>query len=458
MASAKFTVSPQPFWIRYLPARIRARIVHRPSLQKALANIGWLFFDKILRMGVGLFVGVWVARYLGPEQFGLFSFAAAFVALFSVVATMGLDSIVVRDLVKEPGVANVTLGTAFVLQIGGGLLALILVFAAINFARPDDSLSKLIVSIMSLGVMFKAAEVVKYWFESQVKSRYTVWVENCAFLIFSAAKVALILSDAPLMAFAWMTFAEGLVVALGLFGVYVLRGGKLKAWRGHYDRAKTLFNDSWPLMLSGLTIMIYMRIDQIMLGQMLGDEAVGIYSAAVRISEMWYFIPMAIVASVFPSIVDAKKKSEEIYYRRLQKLYDGMVILAIVGALPIALASHWIVYFLFGYEYAGAGPILAINVWSAIFVFLGVASSKWFLLENMQRQAFYRTALGALVNVIANLILIPALGGIGAAFATLIAQIFAAYLFDLLNFNTRRSFFLKTASLLPFIPNIRARR
>jgi len=435
-----------PRWLALLPSFLRSRIIHRPNLQKILINTGWLFGDKILRMGMGLLVGVWVARYLGPAQFGLLNYAMAFVALFSSVAILGLNGIVVRDLVQDPSTAETTMGTAFVLSVLGGLSAFGLSLLAISYARPDDELAKFIVVLLSLLMVLKATDVVRYWFESQVQSKYVVSIENGVFLVFSAVKIGLILASAPLMAFVWAIFAEALIVSVGLLGVYAWRGGKLRAWHFQFIRAKVLLKDSWPLILSSLAIMVYMRIDQIMLGQMLGDEAVGIYSAAVRISEVWYFIPMAITASVFPSIIAAKKKSESLYYERLQKLFNVMAMLALAVAIPMTFLSDWVVTLLFGTVYHQAGSVLAVHIWAGIFVFLGVASGNWFLIEGLQRYAFYRTLLGAAVNVGLNVILIPKFGVIGAAWATVVSQACASMFFNVFNSKTRPVFFMQCKS------------
>jgi PST family polysaccharide transporter len=437
-----------PVWLKWLPASLRARLEHRTNLHKALHNTGWLFADRILRMGVGLLVGVWVARYLGPEQFGLLSYALAFVALFGSVANLGLGGIVVRDIVNDPETASSTLGTAVLLQIAGGLSAFFLVVVAIDYARPEDSMVKLMVTVLSFGMIFKATEVVKYWFESQVQSRYSVWVENGVVLLLAGVKIGLIMTNAPLMAFVWAILAEGVLVALGLLVVYARYGGSLFSWIPSMLRAKAMLKDSWPLILSGLAVMIYMRIDQIMIGQMLDDHAVGIYTAAVRISEVWYFIPVAIVASVYPALMDARKNNEDIYYKRLQKLYDWMVLLAIAVALPMTFMSDWLVVKLFTERYVDAGTVLAIHIWTGLFVVLGVASGRWYLIENLQMHAFFRAAFGAVVNVVANAFLIPKYGVAGAAFATLLSQAIASYLSDYFNVKTRRMFFIKTKSLL----------
>ncbi|BBO79512.1 O-unit flippase [Desulfosarcina ovata subsp. sediminis] len=430
-----------------LPNFVHRRIAHRPEFVKIIDNISWLFFDKILRMGVGLFVGVWVARYLGPKQFGMLNFATAFSALFGAIATLGLQGIVVRDIVNDPNCKEETLGTAALLHLIGGALAYALINGVIFWVRPDDSLARSLVAIVGSVMLLQAGQVAVYWFESQVQSKYTVWVQNALFLVMAAIKVVLILNNAPLIAFAWVVFSEAATVAFILFIVMGLHGPSLRKLRVSVNRARSLLHDSWPLVLSALAITIYMKIDQIMLGQMLNDEAVGIYSAAVRISEVWYFIPMAIVASVFPAILEAKKRSDEQYYAHLQKLYDLMVWLSVLVALPMTFLANPVVKFLFGASYIKAGTVLSIHIWAAVFVFLGVASSKWFLAENRQILSFHRTVLGAVVNVIMNLILIPINGAVGAAISTVISYAISAFIADSIQKETRQMFIMKMNSL-----------
>jgi len=440
--------------VSIIPAFVYRRIAHRPNLVKIVDNIGWLFFDKILRMGMGLLVGVWVARYLGPEQFGLLNFATAFIGLFGAIAGLGLENVVVRDIVRDPESARLTLGTTAVLQLMGGLVTYLLILGTITYLRPDDALARTIVAILSTTLLFKVSEIAVYWFESQVQSKYTVWVQNSVFLIFAAVKVSLILLEAPLSAFVWAILGEAAMVASILLLVLNLRGPKVTQLQASMTRAKTLFKDSWPLLLSGLAVIIYMRTDQIMLGQMIGDEAVGIYSASVRISEVWYFIPIVIVASVFPTILKAKKRSEAEYYARLQKLYDLMVLVSISVALPMTFLATPLVRLLFGETYVAAGTVLGIHIWAAVFVFLGVASSKWFLAENRQMLSLKRTVFGAAINIFFNFFFIPHYGPNGAAVATIIANATAAYLIDITNKDTRRMFYMKTKSFNIFRPII----
>lgn len=432
-------------WLKFLPTSLRARIEHRPHLLKAMSNTGWLFGDQILRMAVGLLVGVWIARYLGPEQFGLLNYALAFVALFGPIASLGLNGIVVRDLVKSPENANVTLSSAFLLQFIGGFLAFGLVLLAIGFARSDDSLSKLMVAVLGFVMVFKSTEVVKYWFESQVQSKYTVWIESGGLLLFGIIKVALILGQASLMDFVWVAFAEGCLVAAGLLGIYAWRGGHLRGWRPHYIRAKILLRDSWPLIFSGLAVMVYMRIDQIMLGQMLGDESVGIYSAAVRVSEIWYFIPMAIVASAFPSLM--QKQDQATFEKHFQRLFDLMFAISFPMALLIAAFSSLIIRVLFGVEYLDASGVLSVYAWAILFAFMGVPAGRWYLYADLQKLALARTTLGAVVNVSLNMLLIPLYGPVGAAYATLVAIAISNVLFNALDGRTRHLFVMQIRAL-----------
>ena len=429
-----------------IPAFIRRRIEHRPNLLKIVDNIGWLFFDKILRMGVGLLIGVWIARYLGPEQFGLLNFTAALIGLFGALAAMGLQGIVVRDIVQNPACREDTLGSAALLQLLGGAAAYTLLLATVFYLRPQDVLSQLVAAILGAVVLLKAFEVAGYWFESQVQSKYTVWVQNAAFLIFAGIKAVLILTGASLISFVWAMLAEAFVVALAMTLALNRFGPPLSSLRISYRRCCALLKAGWPLMLSSIAVMIYMKIDQIMIGQMLGNDAVGIYSAAARFSEIWYFIATAVAASVLPAILEAKKNNEAQYRQRLQALFDLMTWIAIIVALPVTFFATPLVTMLFGADYSEAGGVLAIHVWATVFVFLGVAGGNWFLAENQQLISLQRTALGAAVNVLLNIVLIPMLGVVGAAWATLISYAVAAMLSDAMQHATRDMFMMKLKS------------
>ena len=414
-------------WTRYLPASLRSKVEGRAYLQNVVSNTGWQFADNILRMAVGLVVGIWMARYLGPEQFGLLSYAMAFVALFGAVANLGLDDIMVRDMVRETKHKDEILGTAFVLRLIAGSVSFLVAVGSIFVLRPTDGLSHWLVGIIAAGAIFQAFNVIEFWFHSQVQARYAAFAKSAAFLACSLIKVALILFAAPLIAFAWVALAEILVVSAGLVVAFRARGNRLRDWRGRLERAGKLLKESWPLMLSGMVVLVYLRIDQVMLGEIAGEAEVGIYSVAVRLAEIWYFIPMAIFWSVYPSIVEAKSVSDQLFYERMQQFYSLMVLLAYVVAVPVTLVAQWLVPTMFGEAYVRSGLMLAVLVWSNIFYSLEVARSSFLTVMHWTRIYLLTVSLGCALNIVLNYWLIPLYGGMGAAIASLVAYWFASH-------------------------------
>lgn len=430
------------------------------GFRRYFANTTWLFTEKILQMVVGLFVGVWIAKFLGPEQFGLLSYAQAFVGLFTAFATLGLDGIVVRELVKYPEKEKELLGTAFWLKLIGALIMLGMVALAVQFTS-NDFYTNILIFIIASGTIFQAFNVIDFYFQAKVLGKYMALANSISLFISSIVKIGLILYKAPLLAFVWMVVFNSLTLALGYMYFYFKHLSSTSSpvkfhflpLTSHFlfnlKTALSLLKDSWPLILSGLVVMIYMRIDQVMIKEMLGAEAVGQYSTAVRISEVWYFIPMVITSSLFPAIINAKKQCEELYYARLQRLYDLMVWMSIAVALTMTFLSNGVVDLLYGKEYHQSASVLMIHIWAGVFVALGVASGKWFLNENLQILAFLRTFYGMILNVILNFSLIPKYGVQGGAVATLFSYCLAAFISDFFNANTRKQFYMKLNTLNP---------
>ena len=418
-----------------------------PNLRKIIGNMSWLMLDRIVRMGMGLFVGVWVARYLGPLQFGSLNFAVAFVSLFGTITTLGLEMIVVREIVQRPPETHEILGTTLVLRCAGAVAGLLLAVGTIRVIQPNDHLALLLVAILSSGIIFQAFDTIDLFFQSQVQSKVTVWAKNLSFLLFAAIKVLLIQVKAPLWTFAVATVGETALGAIGLLIGYRFSGGRVLVWRARKTRALHLLKQSWPVIFSGLAIMIYMRVDMVMLKVMKGDYAVGLYAAATKVSEVWYFIPMAIVSSVSPAIMRSKDLPE-IYYDRLQKLFSFITLLACGLGSMVALASHLIVRVLYSNAFTGVAPVLAVHVWASVFVFLGVAQAPWDMSENLLKMSFYRTLAGAIVNVLINLFLIPRYAAMGAAIATVISYGISSVFANAFHKKTRPIFYMQMKSFL----------
>lgn len=428
-------------------AKIKQLYAHE-GFMKYFKNTSWLFAEKILRMFVGLFVGIWIARYLGPEKFGLLSYAQSFVGLFMAFATLGLDSIVIRELVKDESRKNELLGTSFWLKLVGAVLLLGFLSIAI-LVTSNDTYTNSLIFIIASATIFQAFNVVDFYFQAKVLSKYIVFANIISLLLSSIIKIALILSNAPLEAFAWMVLFDSMVLACGFIYFYLYKKEKITSWTFKKEVAISLLKDSWPLIFSSIMVSIYMRIDQVMIKEMLNSEAVGQYSAAVRLSEAWYFIPVAISSSLFPAIINAKQISEEFYYKRLQKLYTLMVWMAIVIALPMTFLSDFVINLLYGDKYNEASGVLMVHVWGGIFVFLGVAFQAYLIAENFVKKSFFRASIGAISNIFFNFVLIPKTGINGAAIATLLSYAMADYIFDIFDRKLQKHFILKTKCFFP---------
>jgi O-antigen/teichoic acid export membrane protein len=414
-------------WTRYLPALVRRKLEGRHSLQQAISNTGWMLGDKIIRMGVGLLVGVWLARYLGPSLYGEFSYAFAFASLFAPVAMLGLDEIVIRKLVRGTTSRDEILGTVFFLMLLGGSAVLVLATAAIFLVRPDDTLSQWLVAIITGGTIFQAFLAIEFWFESQLQWKFTVYAKLTAFLLISIIKIALILTKASLIAFAWAGLAEIVIGAVGLVIAYQAKGFIITTWRFSRIMAGTLLKDSWPVIFSVFLTMVYLKIDQVMLGTMAGNEELGLYSAAVRLTEAWNFIPIAICSSVFPAIALAETNDEDLFNKHMQKLYNLMALTAYCIAIPVTLLSHVIVDLLFSSAYAKTGSLLPVLIWTVLFTNLNAARNVFMVSKNWLKINLVSTLLGCILNVLLNYLLIPVYGAMGAIIASLISYWFAVH-------------------------------
>lgn len=399
-----------------------------PGFRKIIRNIGWLSAERLIRMALSFVVGVYVIRYLGPEQFGKLSYSTSFVFLFLAITKLGLDEIVVRNLVKQEDTSAKILGTAFVLKLIGCVLAFFIVSAGI-IVSTDDWLVRWMTIIIAFSMIFTCFDILDLWFQSQVLSKSIAIVRSIQFAISSLAKLGFIWFHLPLISFAYLFVADTIIRAIGMTWVYLKDQQQLVGrWQLDKSVAIDLLLNSWPLILSGAMVTINMNIDQVMLGNMSTSEELGNYAAAVKFSEVWYFIPTVICSSVFPAIVQAKQQSRVEYYARMQRLYDFMSFLSLSIALTVAFTSKNVLTNLLGAEYSSAGTILILHIWSGIFIFFGVARGNWLVIEDMTRLSLITQLMGAVTNVVLNLFLIKQYGAIGAAIATLISYAVSSYL------------------------------
>lgn len=405
---------------------------------KIATNILWLLFDKGLRMGSGLVIGIWIARYLGPEQFGKLNYGQAFIAIFSAFVSLGLDTTLVKEIVSGEHEKHKLLGTGFLLRLSGAIVALAVVIAssfALEYAADPQSFT--IIVILGFSLVFQSVDVVDLYLQAHLKSKISVILKNTALVLSSLFKVYLLLNYYPVSYFAFAILLDIGLAALFLLG-YAYKGLAIKiaTWKWDTAIARSLMQSSWPLVISALTVIAYMRIDQLMIKNMLGSVSVGNYSAAVRITELFSILPVVITNSMFPSLVNASKDTL-LYHSRLAKLYSILIYSSFALAIVTTVLSPIIISLLYGQQYQDAIPVLRIHVWSTVFIFLGVASSQQLVIEGKSKETLYRTILGLTSNIILNIILIPAYGINGVATATLISYAISSFLSNFIFKSTR---------------------
>ena len=408
-------------------------------------NIFWLLIDKVLRFGASLLTMILIARHFGPAEFGALSFAMSIVAIFGSLASMGLQSIVVRDIIQNQKEESLILGSAGFVQFIAGLLSYcFLVLTIVLFLR-DGPTIQLLTLILGATLFVKFTEIGTYFFESKIESKYTVWITNSCNLLFVSIKVYLIHSGASLYSIAFVTLSE--VVASGLLvflAMQIKLGQKLSI---NLKRCDSLMRDGFPLLLASTMILIYMRLDQIMLIKLSDLRQGGIYSAAVRIGEIWYLIPAILVQSLYPVLVKCYRENKEEYLAKVMGILRILFLTSVISAVLMSIFSQLMINTLYGNQYVESGLILSIHLWSSIFVFMGVIGSSCYVIQGLQYVLLTNTILGVVLLVFSNYFLIPRFGAVGASISLLMTQMFVSWLFDYIHPQTRPLFFLKLKSM-----------
>lgn len=417
---------------KFINKYVLDKFTKRDELKKGITNSGWLFLDKSIRIFFGFAVNIQITRYLGPELYGSWNYILAFVALFVPLSAIGLEGIVVRELIKNKFPIFKILGSALTLRIFGSIIAFILCASIFSFQNSQDPLLMLYFLINMAVFIFSPLEIIDYYFTSQSKSKYSVFAKTSVYIILNGFKIVCLLLGLPLI---WFVSLHVIDICLGLILLLLVYQSRYRAiweWKPDLTLMKLFLKESWILMFSGIVTLIYMKIDQVMIHQILDDKELGLYSAALRISEMWYFVPVIITNSLLPALVKAFQEDLSLFQRKLQRLFDTLVWISLSLGVIFALSSKLIINFLFGAMFDKAAIILSIHIWSSIFVFMGVAINSTLIIQNRAKFSLYNTSMGAVINVILNIILIPTLGGVGAAIATLIAYSFAAIFANLI--------------------------
>lgn len=415
-------------------------------------NTSWMFAEQGLKLFTVIFVGIYIARYLGPEKFGLLSYVIAIVAIFMSISRLGMESILIRELIIHPKERRQYIGTAHSLMFIAAIISLGLITVIMSLFE-SDAQTKLYVFIVSIGMIFQTFLVIDYAFQSQVKAKFSSIAKSVALALSALIKIYLVYIQADLIWFVFSYAFDQVLISLLLIALYLGKQQPNFLFVFDVQLVKPLLKSVWPMVMSAVAIILYMRVDQIMIKNMLGSEQLGLYAAMTRIYEGWVIMPVILCASLLPAIIKSKSLLQKEYEKRLSLLFSLVFWVSIVAAVITTLFSEMIVRLTFGVEYVQASSVFVIIMWSAAFAAFGSVTLRYFVAENMEKKIAIRTIVALVINILLNLILIPVYGIEGAAIATLACLIVANYLIDYLDKELETLVRIKNrAILLGFYP------
>ena len=391
---------------------------------KEVKNAGWIMGGHIIQMVLSLFVGVITARYLGPSNYGLISYAASFTAFFTSLCTLGLNSILVKEFIENPEEEGKIIGSALFMRAISSFCSALIIVLIVSVVDAGEKTTITVVALCSIGVLFHIFETLKYWFQSHLNSKVTAMVALIAYVIMAVYKIALLILGKNVKYFAFATSVDYICVAVLLLIAYYKNGGrKLEV---SLNTSKRMIKQSYHYIISGLMTAIYAQTDKLMLKQMLGTTEVGYYATATAICSMWVFILSAIIDSLRPSIIAAYSKDKTIFLKRNKQLYAIVFYISLFVSLMFQIFAPLVIRILYGQAYLPSVTPLRVVTWYTAFSYLGVARNPWIVCEGKQKYLKYIYSLAAIINVILNFMFIPLLGAAGAALASLISQMFTS--------------------------------
>lgn len=411
-----------------------------------VGNSIWILLEKASRIISGILVGILVVRYLGADQYGIISLGLSIIAVLTIISTLGLDSLVVRELLTRKKDENKILGTAFTLRFVGSLLVILFTTIWAYFNKPPET--TIIFLLLSISIAFQSFTVIDFYFQSQVKGKITAINQVITLTVSAFAKLLLIYFEAELIWFASMAALEACISALLQVYFYHAQGQKIKLWKFSSQEAFFLLKYAVPLIISTAIQMIYLNADTLLIDKLLNDIGlVGQYSAGLRISQASYFIPVAICAAVFPGIVN-NRENRELQIKRLTQLYSLMLWLAIVIIIGAMVTGDFVLSLLYGNKFPQSAAVFKLHVLGSIPVFWGTAWAMWMLAEQKQKHVVIMQVMIALTVLILDFIFIPKYGISGAAIS-IVAGLYLAQGYMVFGYRYKENFPIFIAALNP---------
>lgn len=391
------------------------------SKNKVVKNAGWIIGGRLVNKLLAFLVGILTARYLGPSNYGLINYAAAYISFFASICTLGINSIIVKNFVDHPDEEGKTIGTTLLLRAVSSLLSALMIVGIVGIVDRDEPLTVVVVALCSVGLIFQIFDTLNYWFQARLQSKYSALASLASYAAVSVYKIVLLVLGKSVEWFALASALDYTVLAVVLAAAYFKNGGQ--RFTASWAKAKELLSSSTSFIISGLMISIYACTDKLMLKQMLGEASVGYYSLASAISVSWAFVLSAIIDSLYPEIVQSFNTNRIYYERKNRQLYAIVFYTSLFMSAAICLLARPFIEILYGASYLPAVQPLRIVVWYTAFSYLGVARNAWMVCENRQKYLKYLYMGAAAINVVLNLLFIPPWGASGAAAASLITQI-----------------------------------
>lgn len=422
--------------IGLLPAKLQA-IFAKENVNRAASNTLWLVGDKVIRIIITIFLTAYLSRYLGVENFGKLNNAIAWYTLFGAFATMGLDSLLIRDLVRNPEDKERILGTGLGIRAIASLICYTLCLVTVYIESPGeaDSSFRIITAIISIGMLFQSFDIIDYYFQSQTASKNTVIAKLSAFVLSSGAKAYLIYIQAGLESFAWIWMLEFFVSALLITQLYRSKENSIRAWSFDRVMAGRLIKEGAPIFVAYVASYTYMKFDQIIVGRMLGYEAAGLFSASARLYEMCFLIITVITPSIYPSLINIHDRPE-LFFKRYQQITSVFSFLGYGLVIGTMLLAPFIINLQYGAEYDASANILRLQIFGMLFMFNGGLRSSYLAIINRQDIIMVTSILSAILNITLNLLLIPVYGVMGSAWATVITVFLAIFIGNVLYKDT----------------------
>ena len=415
--------------------------------KKIVNNLLWAVSGKIVNLVGSLVLGIIVARYLGVEQYGLMNYVISYVFLFQTLASFGLDSIEVREEAAGKVPVNTIIGTAFWIKVVFGVICIALSIGT-AVVMSEDSYTIGLVALYSSYIVFNSFIVIRNYFTSLVQNKYIVLSEIFRTFVGIGIKLTMWAMDCSLTWFVAAFAFDHVLLAGGYISSYRHKIGRLKDWRFSLPYAKFMLKEAFPLLLTNAAVIIYQRIDQVMIGSMVGKADVGYFSVAAKFVEVMIFIPATIAHTISPILVQMLDKSREVYIVKAQQYLNITVWVSILCSIGVSVISYWIVLYTFGTEYLPAAAILQVLSFKMVSVALSNGGGIMVIVERLQKWVFFRDVLGCLVCIILNWWLLPKYGAMAAAFVAIAANLAAGYVADLLVPAYRHIFRQQTKALL----------